>query len=133
MQCVSVRLDIKVFTMLLVYYKTILAFSTATLLEERSNKILWEISKTDYYIGSSGIFGEVYKGFKFKSLKKETTLTTILRTTLITNIIWHLSLSHVHIQEKKRRRFTLIYYCVKHHCCDKAFWSILFVHNLVTL
>ena len=70
MQCVSVRLDIKVFTMLLVYYKTILAFSTATLLEERSNKILWEISKTEYNIGSSGIFGEVYKGFK---LKKEVT------------------------------------------------------------
>ena len=76
MQCVSIRLDIKVFTMLLVYYKTILAFSTATLLEERSNKILWEISKTEYYIGSSGIFGEVYKGFKFKSLLEH------LRTTL---------------------------------------------------
>ena len=70
MQYVSARLDIKTFTMLLVYYKTTLAFSTAPLLEERSNIILWEISKTDYYIGSSGIFGEVYKGFK---LKKEVT------------------------------------------------------------
>ena len=70
MQCVSVRLDIKVFTMLLVYYKTILAFSTTTLLEERSIKILWEISKAEYYIGSSDTFGQVYKRFK---LKKEVT------------------------------------------------------------
>ena len=53
MQYVSARLDIKTFTMLLVYYKTNLAFSTTPLLEERSNIIFWEFSKTEYYIGSS--------------------------------------------------------------------------------
>ena len=34
--------------------------------EERSIIILWEISKTEYYIGASDIFGQVYKGFKLK-------------------------------------------------------------------
>ena len=108
--------------MLLVYYKTTLAFSTATLLEEISNKILWEFSKTEYYIGSSGIFGEVYKGFKFKSLN--TTLTTILRTTLITNFQYYLaylSISRSFSREEKEEEHLCIIICVKHHCCDKAF------------
>ena len=65
---VSARFDIKNFTMLLVYYKTNLAFSTAPLLEERSNIIFWEFSKIEYYIGSSDYFWIVYKGF---NLEKE--------------------------------------------------------------
>lgn len=101
MQCVSVRLDIKVFTMLLVYYKTLLAFSTANFYEERSNNLMWEISKTYYLIGQVVYFGRVYKGFKFK--RKQ--LTLILQ--LFEYYLASLSLSLTFIaREETRFKFT---------------------------
>ena len=67
MLCVSTRLDTtSIHSMLLLYYKTKLAFFNGYFVQERSIIILWEFSKTEYYIGSSGIFGQVYKGFKLK-------------------------------------------------------------------
>lgn len=111
MQCVSARLDLKTFTMLLVYYKTTLAFSTAPLLEERSIIIFWDFSKAEYNIGSSGIFGQVYKRFELKSLKKK---PDELSNAYTTNFhLASLSLSHTFIFKRRKRRTSLNYYLCK--------------------
>ena len=94
--------------MLLVYYKTLLAFSTVTFFEERSNILLREISKTYYFNWISGIFGRVYKGFKLKKEEVEPFFEHLSNEQANNNFqFWHLSLSLSRSYSKKERKKNL--------------------------
>lgn len=98
----TIRLNVKL-SMLLLYYKTKLAFFNGYKVQERSIIILWEFSKTDYNIGSSVTFGQVFKRFKLKKKNKKNERLT-LRLKKNKQLSVGISLSHVHIQRKKEGR-----------------------------